>query len=201
MGFHPKFFRHFLITVLLCLPTVFLCCGCSEEHSGDKKPLRVDTSYSSLRKPGPFDLLTREHLAVLMLKAKKIEPPPDYCESGAPFTDVSPDMESCSYIKKLNEIWSREGIRTGYVDGTFRPHGFVTREEMAAFIVRAKEGDPPDDYCNDDIPYDDVPAWKWSCKYIKRLKILGAGPEGNSYSPDDTVTFSEVETALGRLFP
>jgi len=44
---------------------------------------------------------------------------------------------------------------------------------MAAFIVRAVEGEPIVNYCDSGIPFPDVTYDMWSCSYIKRLKELG----------------------------
>jgi hypothetical protein len=60
-------------------------------------------------------------------------PPLNYCDSGAPFTDVTAGMWSCRYIKRLAEL----GITTGYGDGRYGPYDAVTRAQMAVFLVRA----------------------------------------------------------------
>ena len=49
----------------------------------------------------------------------------------------------------------------------------VTRAQMAAFIVRAVEGEPAANYCVHGSPFTDVTAADWSCIYIKRLSELG----------------------------
>ncbi len=94
---------------------------------------------------GPDAPITREQMAKMLIRAlisqgKEVEPPDDYCSSGAPFLDVQTDRWSCKYIKKVKEL----GITTGYSDGTYKPQNLVDRSQMAVFIGRAflglKEG-------------------------------------------------------------
>jgi hypothetical protein len=72
-------------------------------------------------------------MAAFLVRAVVGEPPLNYCDSGPPFTDVTPDMWSCRYIKRLKEL----AITTGYGDGRYGPYDFVTRAQMAAFLSRA----------------------------------------------------------------
>ena len=73
---------------------------------------------------------------------------------------------------------------------------------MAAFLVRAVEGEPPADYCTTGSPFSDVSSNTWPCKYIKRLLELeitkGCGP--GIYCPDRNVTRAEMAAFLGRAF-
>jgi len=73
---------------------------------------------------------------------------------------------------------------------------------MAAFIVKAIEGPPPENYCDSGIPFPDVTAGMWSCGYIKRLKELGiaSGYEDGSYGPWDAVTRAQMAVFLSRAF-
>ena len=47
------------------------------------------------------------------------------------------------------------GYTTGYGAGTFAPELNVTREQMAAFIIRAADGEPATDYCSTGSPFPD----------------------------------------------
>ena len=64
------------------------------------------------------------------------------------------------------------------------PKKDVTRDQMAAFIVRADDGEPPADYCDTGSPFSDVDPASLFCKYIKRLSELGItkGCGGDKYS-------------------
>ena len=112
------------------------------------------------------------------------------------FSDVSSDYWAFNYIQKLRE----SGITTGYPDGIYRPENLVTRAEMAAFLIRAVEGEPPSDYCDTGSPFDDVLPDAWSCKYIKRLcelDITTGYPDG-TYRPGWHVTRAEMAAFLIR---
>jgi len=147
----------------------------------------------------PEELTTREQMAAFIVRAVEGEPPENYCDSGMPFPDVTSDMWSCRYIKRLQEL----GITTGYQDGTYGPYDFVPREQMAAFIIRALKEEPEDSYCSSSSPFSDVPPDGWSCKYIKRLYELGIVQSvGNrTYRPYDNIKRSEMAIYLGRAFP
>jgi hypothetical protein len=145
-----------------------------------------------------FDPVTRAQMAAFIVRAAEGEPPANYCDTGSPFSDVSPDTWPCKYIKRLLEL----GITKGCGPGIYCPDRNVTRAEMAAFIVRAVEGEPSADYCDTGSPFSDVSANTWPCKYIKRLLELeittGCGP--GFYCPDRNVTRAEMAAFLGRTF-
>ncbi len=75
---------------------------------------------------------------------------------------------------------------------------------MAAFIVRAKEGEPAANYCASGSPFSDVDANHWACKYIKKLYELGitTGCAQNPlrYCPNDIVTRAQMAAFLARAF-
>lgn len=59
-------------------------------------------------------------------------------------------FNSCDYFQDVkNDHWAvnaidaifQKGVTKGYPDGTFRPEEYTTREEAAAFIVRALHGE------------------------------------------------------------
>lgn len=85
------------------------------------------------RKYCPEDYVSREQMAAFIVRAVEGEPPLNYCDSGTLFPDVTPDMWSRRYIKRLKEL----DITTGYKDGTYGPYDLVTRAQMAAFLSRA----------------------------------------------------------------
>jgi hypothetical protein len=146
----------------------------------------------------PQDYVPREQMAAFIIRAKEGEPPLNYCHSGTPFTDVTADMWSCGYIKRLKEL----GITKGYGDGRYGPYDLVPREQMAAFLVRAVEGEPPLNYCHSGTPFTDVTADMWSCGYIKRLKELGItkGYGDGRYGPYDLVPREQMGAFLSRAF-
>src|SRR5690606_12143069 len=56
---------------------------------------------------------------------------------SAPFSDIAVSSQFCSEIEWMNE----RSISTGYADDTFRPGANVSRQAMAAFMVRLEWAD------------------------------------------------------------
>ncbi len=85
------------------------------------------------------------------------------------FTDVLPGYWAYDYIMAVYNA----GFIGGYNGGsTYAPDEYVTREDTAVCMIRAKEGEPPADYCSTGSPFPDCEPSSWSCKYIKRLYEL-----------------------------
>ncbi len=146
----------------------------------------------------PGGLVTREEMAAFLVRADVGEPPVNYCAGVPPFNDVSPNAWSCGYIKRLNEL----KITGGCGNGNYCPSGLVTREQMAVFLVRAKEGEPPVNYCGGIPPFNDVSPNAWSCGYIKRLNELKvtSGCGNGNYCPAGLVSREEMAAFLARAF-
>jgi hypothetical protein len=133
----------------------------------------------------PQGLVTREQMAAFLVRAVEGEPAANYCGGSSYFSDVSPSAWSCPHIQRLSEL----NITGGCGGGNYCPQGLVTRDQMAAFIVRAVEGEPALDYCGGVAPFKDVPPSVWSCRYIKRLAEIGVtqGCGNGNYCPYATV--------------
>lgn len=146
----------------------------------------------------PDSLVSRDQMAAFLVRAKAGEPPSDYCGGTSPFSDVAPTSAFCRYIKRLVEL----NITGGCGGGFYCPSDLVTREQMAAFIVRAREGEPPANYCGGVAPFNDVASNSWACGYIKKLvemKVtLGCG--NGSYCPNDIVPRDQMAAFLARAF-
>lgn len=146
----------------------------------------------------PEDSVTREQMATFIIRAMGQDPPANYCDSGIPFSDVAADLWSCRFIKTLKEL----GITAGYQDGSYGPADRVSREQMAAFLIRALGEDPPANYCESGVPFSDVTEDMWSCPSIKRLKEMGitSGYPDGRYGPNDLVTRVQMAIFLQRSF-
>ncbi|OGP79299.1 MAG: hypothetical protein A2V86_08710 [Deltaproteobacteria bacterium RBG_16_49_23] len=146
----------------------------------------------------PGNPVTREQMAAFIVRAVFGEPPTNYCGGVDPFTDVPAGSWSCKYIKKLLEL----NITQGCGGGNYCPTDNVTREQMAAFLVRAKEGDPPLDYCDTGSPFEDVPHSSIFCKYVKKLLELNItqGCGAGMYCPSDDVLRDQMAAFLARAF-
>jgi DNA-binding beta-propeller fold protein YncE len=156
------------------------------------------TGYGGTTEFKPEYEVTREQMAVFILRALNDIPADGYCGSTAPFSDVPADWWSCKYVKRLVEL----GITAGIGGGLFAPEGVVTREQMAAFITRALDEVPVDGYCGTEDPFTDVPYSGWSCKYVKRLVELGVtlGIGEGLYGPGNPVTRAQMAVFLARAF-
>lgn len=79
---------------------------------------------------GPDDPVTREQMAVMIVKATKIEP----TESGKAFTDSA---QIAAWAEAAVAKATAAGLITGYPDGTFRPKANATRAEAAVILARS----------------------------------------------------------------
>ncbi|MGC5770878.1 S-layer homology domain-containing protein [Paenibacillus pabuli] len=81
----------------------------------------------------PSAMLTRGDLAYTLAKLLGLNVPSLDQLPTSLFKDLDSNAENASYINALKST----GIINGYPDGTFRPGGLVTREELATTIIRA----------------------------------------------------------------
>jgi len=84
------------------------------------------------------------------------------------------------YFEPINAIYAT-GLTTGCGNNRFCTDDYVTREQMATFIVRALVGE--------NFPYTptayftDVPESAWSFKYVQKLKDMGLTTSEGVYNP------------------
>ena len=120
--------------------------------------------------------------------------------------------EKCSFVDVPPGFWAEEHICEIYGAGITKgcaqdplmycPLTDVTREQMAAFLIRAVEGEPPANYCATGSPFPDVSPTSFFCKYIKRLFELGitTGYGDGTYRPKNNVTRAQMAAFLARAF-
>jgi hypothetical protein len=122
---------------------------------------------------------------------------------GVPFNDVPPGHPFYDEIGKL----SARGVTLGCGNGIFCPEDFVTREQMAAFIVRALgEFNPP---TPGEQRFQDVMSDNPFYSFIDRLAALqitlGCSVSPPLYCPSNTVTREQMAAflirALGEFNP
>ena len=115
---------------------------------------------------------------------------------GVAFADVQPTDPFYAEIEKL----SARGITVGCGGGNYCPNDSVTREQMAAFILRATgEFNPP-------IPpsqrFNDVPPQNVFYNFIDRLAVLqitlGCTPDHLMYCPSDPVKRDQMAAFILR---
>ena len=146
----------------------------------------------------PADNVTRDQMAAFIVRALEGEPSLMLCAGGSPFADVPAGSIFCPHIVRL----VARGITLGCGGSNYCPAQTVTRDQMAAFLVRAVEGEPNPNLCAGGSPFTDVPAASLFCPYIVRLQAraitLGCG--GTNYCPGQPVARDQMAVFLTRAF-
>jgi probable HAF family extracellular repeat protein len=116
-----------------------------------------------------------------------------YIITGVPtFSDVS----STSIYENYIEAIYNNGITTGCGNNQYCPSEQVTRDQMAAFIIRALYGE--------NFPYTltpyftDVPSTDIFFKYIQRLKDLAITTTSGTYVPSEGVSRGQMAAFIVR---
>ena len=138
----------------------------------------------------PDDNVTRGQMAAFIIRAKYGE---TFSYTTTPyFTDVPSTHTFFKYVQKLRD----DGITA--VSGTYDVNGYVTRGQMAAFIIRAKYGET---FSYTTTPYfSDVPSTHNFFKYVQKLKDTGITAVTGTYYVDNNVTRAEMAAFLARAF-
>lgn len=142
----------------------------------------------------PSNNVTRQAMAVFIIRALFGETF-DYTLTPF-FTDVSDTSQFFKYVQKMKD----EGITTGCTATEYCPVNNVTRQAMAAFIIRALFGEIFD-YTTS--PYFiDVPDTSQFFKYVQKLKDEGitTGCTATEYCPLNNVTRAAMAAFLARAF-
>jgi len=128
-------------------------------------------------------------------------------EAPLPFADAS---DIPAWAEETIGAAAAAGIVEGYPDGTFRPHRFVTREEVAAMLVGAAraamaEGELPDERQTAGAAgrFADAPAIsEWALGDVSIAAVQGwmEGREGGRFEPLANATRAEAATTILRLW-
>jgi hypothetical protein len=142
--------------------------------------------------------VTRDQMAAFIIRAREGNPAAGYCGSTAPFADVPASNTFCGYIKRMLEL----NVTNGCGNGNYCPGNNVTRDQMAAFIIRALEGNPAANYCGATSPFADVQATSGFCGHIKRMLELNitTGCGNGNYCPSQFVTREQMAVFIARAF-
>jgi cytochrome c peroxidase len=142
----------------------------------------------------PAGIVTRGEMSAFIIRA--LEGNPAGVCSAPPFTDVPVINQFCKHIERMKA----RNISLGFPDGTYQPQSNVTREQMAAFIIRALEGDPAGTCA--EPPFTDVPVTSPFCKHIERMKALNIslGFSDGTYQPPGNVTRDQMAAFIARAF-
>jgi YD repeat-containing protein len=138
----------------------------------------------------PEDNVTRGQMAAFIIRAKYGE---TFSYTTAPyFTDVPSTHTFFKYVQKLKD----DGITA--VSGIYGVDNYVTRGQMAAFIIRAKYGE---NFSYTTTPYfTDVPVTHTFFKYVQKLKDEKITTVSGTYGVDNIVTRAQMAAFLARAF-
>jgi hypothetical protein len=138
------------------------------------------------------DPVTQEQIAAFVVRSIERNRTSTYCDSGSPFTDVSPTGIQCGNIKRFAELHLTTAV------GTFRPLSLVTRGEMAAYIIRSLYGE---NFSYTPTPYfTDVPATNPYFKYVQKMKDVGLTKTTGTYYVERNLTRGEMAAFLSRAY-
>jgi hypothetical protein len=110
------------------------------------------------------------------------------------FSDVQFNNPFYDHVMKIVD----SGITLGCGPDTYCPANPVTRGQMSAFIIRAKEGEPTTGPAT--ATFTDVPLTHVFFRHVERMAALGItlGIGGGLYGPDLNVTRAEMASFLVR---
>jgi hypothetical protein len=142
----------------------------------------------------PDHPVSRAEMAPLIIRALGEFSPPNPIQQR--FSDVSPENIFYDFIEEM----AVRQITLGCGDGIYCPAALTTREQMAAFIVRALgelNPAPPAQQV-----FGDVPPGNPFYAFIGRLFDLGitTGCGGGNFCPDSPVTRGQLAAFLVRAF-
>lgn len=95
------------------------------------------------------------------------------------------------------ERWSDSGILSGYVDGTFRPNGQISRAELSSILFRLLKLEPIDHHYH----YADLTPDKWYYESLSTMHTLGAALNtGDRMYPEQSLTREEAVYMIAKSF-
>jgi hypothetical protein len=140
--------------------------------------------------------VTREQMAAFLSRALGAFNPPS--PAAQRFNDVLPDNPFYAFIEEI----AARGITLGCGGGNYCPSATVTREQMAAFIIRALHAPgymPPPPATQ---RFADVPSSNPFYAHIEELALRGItlGCGAGNYCPQAFVTRAQMAAFLARAF-
>jgi hypothetical protein len=142
--------------------------------------------------------------------AKETDQPKEEVKEETPTTTTeteqgqTPSSQTADF-KDTAEHWAREainklvkeGIISGYPDGTFRPNAEITRAEFVTLICRMLGLEP----INSPSKFKDVDSNAWYAGYINAIREAGmiGGYEDGTFKPNQKITREEGFVILYRM--
>jgi hypothetical protein len=151
---------------------------------------QVSVSRPATRPATHWDLTLRETIAPQALAQVKVWT----LHVGESFPDVPPAHPFYRFVETLLHV----GVTAGCTATTYCPDGVTTREQMAVFLLRAREGGtytPPP--CTT-APFPDVPCASPFAAWVQELVHRGitSGCGGGLYCPTSPVTREQMAVFL-----
>jgi hypothetical protein len=154
----------------------------------------------------PSNDVTRGQMAAFIIRALYGE---SFQYTSAPyFSDVDASNPFFKYVQKMKD----QGITAGCGNGNYCPDDNVTREQMAAFLVRGtqvKNNEAPEGFtCNGGVNcsttaayFSDVPSTDLFFPYVQKLKELNITTVSSIYNPAQDVPRDQMAAFISRAFP
>jgi hypothetical protein len=143
---------------------------------------------------GPDDAVTRQQMAAFIIRALGDFNPPEPAMQR--FTDVPPTNPFYRFIDQM----AVRQITLGCTPTMYCPLDVVTRQQMAAFMIRALgEPNPPLPFVQ---RFTDVPVPNFFSRFIERMAVrrITLGCTATMYCPEDSVTRGQMAAFLVRAF-
>ncbi|MDV2886328.1 S-layer homology domain-containing protein [Alkalihalophilus pseudofirmus] len=138
----------------------------------------------------PDQTITRGQFAVLLVRSLNLKP----TGSGKSFSDVSKQSGLYNEI----QIASDHEIIQGRKDGTFGPNAPITRDQLAAMIVRAFS--ETIEYTSENKSFTDVSAGYWAMEEIQKASSVGIirGDSSGKFRPRELAKRAHAGVMLHR---
>ncbi|MCK9216781.1 MAG: S-layer homology domain-containing protein [Firmicutes bacterium] len=113
---------------------------------------------------------------------------------------VVPEEEIPADLPKLNKEEHFQYIQ-GYPDGTVRPEGHITRDEVAAVFFRLLDAEYRESIRTTEHKFSDVAPERWSNTHIATLANGGivTGYTDGTFKPNNYITRGEMATIASRF--
>ncbi|MFZ5968816.1 MAG: S-layer homology domain-containing protein [Bacillota bacterium] len=139
----------------------------------------------------PDNYITRAEAAALVAKALQLE---EKSQSIVSYTDDIP-----AWARGYIYATSDRDIFRGYLDGTFRPGKYITREEMTTVLIKAFNRKLQEDMKLNFPDNDDIGLW--AEEYVKasvQHEVISGYPDG-TFKPKNNITRAEAFTIICKL--
>jgi len=147
----------------------------------------------------PDSSVTRAQMAVFLLKAKLGSSHVPPAATGQVFADVPANSFAAAWIEEL----ASQGVTSGCGGGNYCPNATVTRRQMSAFLLKAKNGSsyvpPAASGVFADVPVSDANA-PWIEELYTMTVTNGCLTNPLRYCPDSPNTRGQMAVFLVKTF-